>query len=343
MRALVFRLLLFLGLYIVAGHLIKAVMPYYWGNPWWREKMKILDRSSSAHNVYFVGSSRTYRHIIPAVFDSSMAAHGVKTRSFNLGAPATFVPQSLFLLEQAIVHEDIPPGSMVFLEFDDIQSLEPDQLSSARNTYWITGPEIGFLTKAYYECGPRRPFRSFMLEYWYGFLTNTFHLSQYKGLVGEHETQYEELDAWNNAGFLSLTKEYHSYPNRRSDLGSRMNELRSDTSIIDRRRKASAEARSTHDGAACSALGKRLSALRRASIDRGVDLIFVLPPKAPSKNEWAAFMELPADQRIDMGDPGIHPEFYRLENLFDKGHLNEAGAAMYTRKLAMLVLASRPK
>ena len=48
----------------------------------------------------------------------------------------------------------------------------------------------------------------------------------------------------------------------------------------------------------------------------------------------ALFYSLPETNRIDLANPFEHPEFYQLENRWDEGHLNDAGAKIYTQKLA---------
>ncbi|MBK7389825.1 MAG: hypothetical protein IPI23_12380 [Bacteroidetes bacterium] len=44
--------------------------------------------------------------------------------------------------------------------------------------------------------------------------------------------------------------------------------------------------------------------------------------------------ELPASHVIELADYSSYPEFYLRENLFDHSHLNSAGAALFTQKMA---------
>lgn len=343
MRKLVLRLLLFALLYVVAGHVVKSMMPYYWGNPWWRAKMKILDHMGQKPSVYFIGSSRTYRHIIPTVFDSILASSGTNLRSFNLGAPATFSPQTYYLLEHAIAQKDIPNGSTVFLEYKNIQAIEAGIESTARSTYWVNWKELAYVAKDHIHCRSRCDSNSFFWPYLRAYLKNMFHIGQFKGLIGEYESQYEELDRINSAGFLSLSKESTQYPPRGVQFKPRIDEFLSDTLVADRRKSGGLMMRSSTIVSPCSALLSRLTELNDLCQTHNIDLIHLLPPTVMARSEWATFQALPANQRLDMGDPRAYPEFYHVVNLFDKGHLNEQGAILYTHGLAKEYVRLRPQ
>lgn len=335
MKNLILRLFLFTVVYIAAGHIIKSFAPYYWGNPWWNDKMRILDRTDPKPTVYFIGSSRTYRHVIPTVFDSVLAVSGVGARSFNLGSAATFTPQTYFLLENALRKGDLPKGSTVVLDFMDIATLDSEQTSSARYTYWVDRKELSFITHSYLDCHGSRPFDTFLGPYLLAFLKNNFHISQFKGFFGKNRRPYEELDHYNSSGHLSLTKERDHYPARAVDMKARFEELRSDTSLLGHRKRTGIKIRSRNNGSACPVHLERLTALDELCSKKGVKLIHLFTALSlASDNEWATFQELPKTQRIDMGSPEAFPELYELENLFDKGHLNEKGAFLYTTYLA---------
>ena len=43
---------------------------------------------------------------------------------------------------------------------------------------------------------------------------------------------------------------------------------------------------------------------------------------------------IPKENKIDMANPFIYDEFYLLKYAFDRGHLNEQGAKIYSLELA---------
>ncbi|MBK6640314.1 MAG: hypothetical protein IPG39_03335 [Bacteroidetes bacterium] len=68
---------------------------------------------------------------------------------------------------------------------------------------------------------------------------------------------------------------------------------------------------------------------------KGIHLIFIIPPMLPEYRETLALQQaLPASHVIELADYSRYPEFYLRENLFDHGHLNSAGGAIFTRRLA---------
>jgi hypothetical protein len=51
-------------------------------------------------NTLFFGSSRTFSHVDPLIFDSISRAQGVPTNSFVLAEASTFVNESLYQIEE---------------------------------------------------------------------------------------------------------------------------------------------------------------------------------------------------------------------------------------------------
>jgi hypothetical protein len=71
-----------------------------------------------------------------------------------------------------------------------------------------------------------------------------------------------------------------------------------------------------------------------------IGLVYVMPPKHCRAEEYYAFHDIGPERSIDMGDPDRYPEFHQMGYHFDKGHLNDAGARLYTLELAKQVLAA---
>ena len=67
------------------------------------EKLAYFARHKDEYDAVFVGSSRVYRQIAPGVFDRQVAAStGRAMRSFNLGAPSMFLPESLYVIDRIL-------------------------------------------------------------------------------------------------------------------------------------------------------------------------------------------------------------------------------------------------
>jgi hypothetical protein len=69
---------------------------------------------------------------------------------------------------------------------------------------------------------------------------------------------------------------------------------------------------------------------------RGIRLVWVLMPRLAGNDgpETAALWQsIPADRKIDAGNPAKLPELYTIENSGDNLHLNDAGGRILTRWL----------
>lgn len=339
MRQMVVRLFLFVALYVLLGYGLKALLPYSWGNPWVREKVAIIEQLDEAPNIYFIGSSRIYRHVIPTVFDSVMTAHGKSTRSFNLAAPSTFAPQTYHLLKGAVTSGDIPTGSLVLLEVGFPQAVEKEHLGTAFGSYWTSFKDLMWIRDLSITCLEGSASKAIMQSsHSIAFLQNFFHWGQFKGMAREHKTQYEELGGLNSAGYRSLDKDLLLEGTMDGELLRRSLALDSDTSILMERRILSTKVRKGTSGHTCSPYRDKLMELEDLCTTNGVRLIHVLPPKKVLPSEWATFLSIPEERRVDMGDPNRYPEFYVKKYSFDKGHLNEEGAKLLSEALALELL-----
>src|SRR5437868_4431634 len=117
LRASVRALLLF-AVFLVSLLAVAAVLrrihPYS-GVGMVKEKWEYWRRHKDEFDTVFVGTSRTYRGIMPKVFDELTAAAGVPTHSFNFGIDGMHAPEDAFMAEQILAD---PPKNLrhVFLE-----------------------------------------------------------------------------------------------------------------------------------------------------------------------------------------------------------------------------------
>ena len=95
------KLFVFYFLYLILSSFISVLTPYHQGNPWYSTKIQFLEKNNQiVHNTFFFGSSRIYRQIDPHLFDSTLnLSLQESVSSYNVGAPATFNPQTYYLYE----------------------------------------------------------------------------------------------------------------------------------------------------------------------------------------------------------------------------------------------------
>jgi hypothetical protein len=88
------------------------------------------------YDTLFIGSSRIYYQIIPAIFDRLAAEQGFPTRSFNAGVAGMRPPEDAYYLDYILRH---PPKNLrwVFLELAGVRTtVDPDKIGTLRAEYW---------------------------------------------------------------------------------------------------------------------------------------------------------------------------------------------------------------
>ena len=87
-------------------------------------------------DVLFLGSSRTYRQVIPEMFDRLMAEAGHPAKAYNLGIDGMRPPEDTYILEQAL-SKRTKPLRWVFVECSPIRLvMRPEDRGTLRATYW---------------------------------------------------------------------------------------------------------------------------------------------------------------------------------------------------------------
>lgn len=312
---------------------MRALLPRYWGDPALGEKVEAATRG---YDHVFVGSSRTFRQLDPALFDRAMAAKGMRTRSFNMGRPGLVAPDLYLVLEDLMQRS--PRGTSFIVEFSPLLRMEREHLKDRRFWYSLD-PAIAARLVAHTLRLPLAPSKMadnlgnlltaavrswFMIGLGAGSGT-TVPENSFAYLMGAnglgHRTMEDEVDLPGGQTFLLQ---------RRAELLADTMQLRARADFILKRASAA------DNGLPATYHAQWLERLRRGAKERGHELVFVLPPLLTSDVEDidATSATLPTEELIDLRDPERFPEFYTMAFTFDVGHLNKRGAALYTNALA---------
>src|SRR5262245_31919094 len=101
------NLILFVAVFALAAFGLGAISPRQ-RVPIVTPKLTWMEENADNYDVLFLGSSRTYRQIIPELFDQLMAEGGKTVRSFNLGVDGMRPPEDTYLLEQTLAQRNKP-------------------------------------------------------------------------------------------------------------------------------------------------------------------------------------------------------------------------------------------
>jgi len=108
-------------------------VPFYWGNEVMAKKMSyLLNQSPKNFNTFFIGSSHTYRHIDPIIFDSV-----TNCNSFNLGAPGMGHLEAIYILENFLGRYSSDKRINIFLQNSRLWQIKEKNLHSVRSKYYL--------------------------------------------------------------------------------------------------------------------------------------------------------------------------------------------------------------
>lgn len=335
-KKMLLRLCVLSLLFLAVNQLQFIWTPPYYGNPVYEAKHAALSEKKGIINTIFFGSSRTFRQIDPDQFDKILDTCGV--HSFNCGAPAVSHPEQYFLYDSFL--KEHPAGvRYAFLELKPINYISRVNLWTPRNYYWHDTRWLWYVFGYLYDSAlPLKNKIGYALDYTFTLFLKHIHIG-YLNRPKEDHLSYEALLGRNGNGFLTLEDQVALTPDDTS-YTSRRNAFLNDTTILKERIR-----QSEHDFAAAlnrSDINDSHLALLKELIARsdaaGIHLFLVVPPMLQEYRETRALMEaLPSSHVIELADVRKHSEFYDVSHLFDQGHLNRKGAALYTYELAQAV------
>lgn len=345
MRLFLKKCFLFLSIMLMLMFSIDTLLPYYWGNEGWVSKLDFLKSDSEInYDTFFVGSSRIYRQLNPIVFDSIVP----NVRSFNLGYAATFNPETYYLLD-GFLNDDQFAVKNLFIELQPIIRISKVNNHTRRMKYFVSPKIFGLLSK-HFLSSPNYSIRvkiKTIKAYFISLIENLFNV----GLLKDNYNYFNRLADFQSKGeyyrlgtqkrgFLSLEKQLELYPNKH--LKERKIEFEKDNSVAEERKM---QLLSTIENDAFQKLNKShlnyINRLLELGDKKNIKIIFVLPPKMSNssfKQIFPIFKEIPSPNKINLADPRVFPDFYRVENSFDVGHLNDVGSNLFTKALSVKFL-----
>lgn len=341
MKKIFKKLLLFIAAYLLVSAIIGWFVPYYWGNPWYSAKIRLLEKmpEEKLPNTYFFGSSRVYRQVDPRVFDSTVSAlTNEDIQSYNLGATATFCPQTYYLYENFLKSDLAEHTDYAFMELMEIDRIAMQVMHQERTTYWQNLPDITFVFRSVFN-DRRISFGSKMAcvsKYLVSYIEHAFHLGHFREVLFT-EDYYNRLYAGPaEDGFYSLEAQLRQTADDaiEGNLEERRATLMQDSTELTRRAESSIRHHNQEQWPVDKVHLQRIKRLIEKSAEKDIKLVFVLSPRNSSPTLVKLMEQIPAGHKIDLSLYNKYPEFYRLKYSFDRGHFNNRGAKLYTTNLA---------
>jgi hypothetical protein len=132
---------------------LRAILPFPEIDGGVSQKFRFFAAHKDEFDTLFIGSSRVYFQISPAIFDHVTRESGMPTHSFNFGIGGMYLPETAYLLEQIL---NLKPRKLrwVFIEYDEVQTKwSPENQTSRRALYWADWKRVSLLLRKLTDAG----------------------------------------------------------------------------------------------------------------------------------------------------------------------------------------------
>jgi hypothetical protein len=307
------------------------------------EKLRQYERVAPEIDTVFLGSSRVYRHLDPATFAQTFAAHGSTSSAFNLGVPDMRMLEVLYLAERVL--ERSPGLRLLVVEAEeDPLFIRDENRLTQRVRRWHDLSTLRRMLPAIRHAKATWAERVLVL-------LDRLDLTAHRvSLVGRGIDLVDALlrrsARWiepEQRGFLSLDEDRQrprtdadrlGLERRYRDLHEALPEW---AQALERLRRSSPEGRRTDP------YELRLFAeLQRLADRHEVELVFVVSPRIGRLPNLVHAREAGiVDRLVRFDDLERYPDFYELAHRYDRHHLDGEAAREMTRLLALELLRPR--
>jgi hypothetical protein len=319
---------------------LHAILPFPEIDGGVSQKFRFFAVHKDEFDTLFIGSSRIYFQISPAIFDRVTRESGLPTHSFNFGIGGMYLPESAYLLEQIL---NLKPRNLrwVFIEYEEVQTKwSPENQTSRRALYWADWKRVSLLLRKLTDAGtgPHWPpstakLRDIMLRQ--KDEQNTRSLLTF--YAGQFEKNYTNVSRAADVLYYFLgrdTKERRaSYLGAASDgYVTRPNRMSPSQVEAYERALAAAMAQSgTRPLSPYAVEAYRQCATEVRNI--GATPIFLITPSTTQINIAIESTGTPGVV-MAFNDPRTYPSLYRSSVRRDGQHLTKSGAEEFTRLVA---------
>jgi hypothetical protein len=319
---------------------LHAVLPFPEIDGGVSQKFRFFAAHKDQFDTLFIGSSRVYFQISPAIFDRVTRESGLPTRSFNFGIGGMYLPETAYLLEQIL---NLKPRNLrwVFIEYDEIQTKwSPENQTSRRALYWADWKRVSLLLRKLTDAGTAslwRPnptkLRDIVLHQKDEKNTHsllTFYAGQFEKNYANFARADDVLDYFSGrdtnerrASYLGAASDgYVIRPGRMSP---------SQAAVYDRALAAAMAQPATRPPSPYAVEAYRQCATEVRSI--GATPIFLITPNTTQINIATENTGLPGVV-MAFNSPRAYPSLYRSSAHRDGQHLTKSGAEEFTRVVA---------
>ena len=319
---------------------LHAVLPFPEIDGGVSQKFRFFAAHKDEFDTLFIGSSRIYFQISPAIFDRVTRESGLPTHSFNFGIGGMYLPESAYLLEQIL---NLKPRNLrwIFIEYDELQTKwSTENQTSRRALYWADWKRVSLLLRKLTDAGAD-PLWLPNPKKLHDIVLRQKGAKNTRGLLTFYVTQFER-----NYTNVSRAADVLDYFFRRDTRERRASYLgAAGDGYVTRPGGMSPSQAATYDrglAAAMAEAGTRplspyaVEAYRQCATEIrsiGATPIFLITPSTTQINIATESTGL-AGVVMAFNNPRAYPSVYRSSVRRDGQHLTKSGAEEFTRIVA---------
>jgi hypothetical protein len=319
---------------------LRAILPFPEIDGGVSQKFRFFAAHKDEFDTLFIGSSRVYFQISPAIFDRVTRESGMPTHSFNFGVGGMYLPETAYLLEQIL---NLKPRNLrwVFIEYDELQTKwSPENQSSRRALYWADWKRVSLLLRKLTDAGTDPPWLPDPAKFRDIILRQNDEKST-RSLLTFYVTQVER-----NYTNISRAADVLDHFLSRDTKGRRASYLgAASDGYVTRPNQMSPSQPATYERALAAAMAQTgtrplspyaMEAYRQCAQEVrniGAVPIFLITPSTTEINVAAETTEL-TGVVMAFNNPQAYPNLFRSSARRDGQHLTKAGAEEFTRIVA---------
>jgi hypothetical protein len=319
---------------------LRAILPFPEIDGGVSQKFRFFAAHKDEFDTLFIGSSRVYFQISPAIFDRVTRESGMPTHSFNFGVGGMYLPETAYLLEQIL---NLKPRNLrwVFIEYDELQTKwSPENQSSRRALYWADWKRVSLLLRKLTDAGTDPPWLPDPAKLRDIILRQNDEKST-RSLLTFYVTQVER-----NYTNISRAADVLDHFLSRDTKGRRASYLgAASDGYVTRPNQMSPSQPATYERALAAAMAQTgtrplspyaMEAYRQCAQEVrniGAVPIFLITPSTTEINVAAETTEL-TGVVMAFNNPQAYPNLFRSSARRDGQHLTKAGAEEFTRIVA---------
>ena len=310
-----FFILLFSFISIGGKYLFFPDAPY-WGNSMYRSKIIHFREDQGNYQVAIFGSSRLAVGLEPTIFDDYLQKRkNIRLHTFNFSSFGTWNQENYYLfkkfLQDPLLHKNI---HYVLMEFQNVMSIGWDRLSTDKVVYYQNYENLKFAWNYFLSSQNKLKSAAYLPPVLLAYLENRLNLGSsdifFPGKTSNH--------LYNDEGYTDISKE----------------EARSEEMNPHIFSQSMNNCKQIDSGMFNSIFFERMMELDHLAAEKGICLIWILPPVTATKEMMAVFNALPVQKKINLNEEEKYPVLFDKKKWYDKTHFNPQGAVVFSQIVA---------